>query len=145
MSVRVHTDLPMPAEIACALARRPQTLCYVLRPLLSWRGDVPDRVEVGAEVAVRLRFFGVLPAWRHRIRIVSASATETVTHERGGPIRTWRHRLVFEPTSDGGCRYTDEVDIDAGALTPLVTGFAQLMYRWRRRRWRTLAAVVPRW
>lgn len=140
MLVRVHTHLPISAETACALALRPQTLRYVLRPLLSTNDDVPDRVEEGDEIAARLYVFGVLPAWRHRIRLVSVLPTEIHSQESGGPVRSWRHRLIFEETSAGHCRYTDEVEIDAGLLTPLVAAVAHLMYRWRSRRWRTLAA-----
>jgi hypothetical protein len=57
-------------------------------------------------------------------------------------VRRWNHRLRFQATSPTSCRYTDEVDIDAGATAPLVVAFAQLMCRWRQHRWRQIASIV---
>ena len=69
---------------------------------------------------------------------------EIVSHEYGGPIAVWNHRLTFVPTSPTSCCYTDAVEIQARtrALTPLAALFAALMYRYRQARWRALARVL---
>jgi len=36
------------------------------------------------------------------------------------------------------CRYSDTVEIDAGALTPLVAGFTRVLFGHRHRRWQRL-------
>lgn len=64
------------------------------------------------------------------------------TTERGGIIRVWNHELRFEPLGPDRCRYTDEIDIDAGRLTAIPVAFAELMYRWRQQRWRQLAMLA---
>lgn len=48
----------------------------------------------------------------------------------------------MEPLSETTCHYTDEVEIRAGRLTPLVWLFGHLFFRYRQMRWRTLAPVL---
>ncbi|ADB53287.1 SRPBCC family protein [Conexibacter woesei] len=144
-SVRVTTDLPLAAEAACELAQKPALFAYVVRPIFAAR-DLPDRfddVSAGTETAARLWWLGVLPSWRHHLRVVEIGSRGLYTNERGGLVRAWNHRLTFEPLPDGGgCRYTDEVQLDAGPVTPLVWLFAQLLFRYRQARWRGLARVL---
>jgi hypothetical protein len=83
----------------------------------------------------------VIPAWKHEIRIVRVDEAARViyTNERGGGVRKWNHRITIKPLSDDRCRYTDEIDIGAGPITPLVWAYAHVFYRYRQRRWRKLA------
>jgi hypothetical protein len=62
-----------------------------------------------------------------------------------GEDTTVRVRLFFstieiDPLAGdaGRCRYSDEIEVRAGALPPLVWLYAQLFYRYRQRRWRRL-------
>jgi hypothetical protein len=118
------------------------TLRYITRGLLGFRplGPVPERISDGDVIRVRLMFFHVIPAWRHEIRIVRVDQAQRriETAEHGGGVRTWNHVIAVEP-APAGSRYTDAIEIDAGALTPLVAGYAKLFYRYRQRRWRRLA------
>jgi hypothetical protein len=43
------------------------------------------------------------------------------------------------PLEAGTCRYSDEIEIDAGLLTPLVWLFARVFYGHRQRRWQKVA------
>ncbi len=143
-SVSVSTELAMPAERACELAQRSAVFRHVVWPLFIVRDrDVPELIEEGNPFSVRLYYFaGLLPGHRHEITVVERGPTLLRTTERGGIIRAWNHTLTFEPLGPGRCRYTDAIDIDAGALTWLPVAFAELMYRWRQRRWRHLAALA---
>jgi hypothetical protein len=141
MTARIQTDLPISAELAQELAQKPATFLHVVWPFIGASG-FPPRAAEGDQLSARLRFFCVLPAWRHRLRIVHIRPGEIYTNESGGPVRTWNHRLTFAPTSAASCRYTDEVEVEAGALTPIVWLFVQLMFRYRQARWRRLAAVL---
>ena len=143
MLLRVTTRLPVRAEVAWDAVKRTDTLRYVTRGLLGFRteGGTPERLAEGDTHRLRLLFFGVLPAWRHEIHVmrVDEQAREIRTEERGGPVRDWRHRITVDDEGWGCTRYTDELDISAGALTPLVRLYAQLFYRYRQARWRRLA------
>jgi hypothetical protein len=141
--VRVTTRLPLTADRAWDTVKQTDTLRYVTRGLLGFRaeGAIPAQLAEGDTYRLRLLFFGVLPAWRHEIRIASLDdhGHELRTEERGGPVRGWRHRITVDREGWGSTRYTDEIEIAAGPLTPLVWVYAHLFYRYRQRRWRRLA------
>lgn len=141
--VTLSTELPLPAETASALARTPEMFEYVVRPYLSTPGIVfPERIEPGAEGSARLWWFGIIPTWRHHLRLVKLEPTEIYSNEWGGPVRTWNHRLTFTPLSETSCRYTDEIEIDDGIRGFGTRIFVHLMFRHRHRRWRELARVL---
>lgn len=142
MIVRRSTDLPIPAECACRLAQKPAMFRHVVWPVFGARGELPERLEAGQELSARLYWMTVIPAWTHTLRLVSLGPTEIYSNEHGGMVRRWNHRLSFEATSEASCRYTDEVDIDAGAATLLVVAFARFIYWWRQRRWRQVAQLL---
>ncbi len=141
MIVRVSTELEVPAEAACELAQKPAVFRHVVWPLFTISA-LPDRLQEGDEISARLYFFGFLPAWKHHLRLVSVGPREIYSNEHGGPVSTWNHRLTFEPLSESRCRYTDEVEIEAGLSTLPTILFAHLAYRWRQRRWRALARLL---
>jgi ligand-binding SRPBCC domain-containing protein len=141
--VALTTELPISAETAAALARKPETMSYVLSPILRFRGlGVPEPIEVGTRGSARLWWFGLIPAWTHHLMIRELDATEIYTNEHGGPVRTWNHRLIFEPVDEHHCRYTDEIETDAGARGALTRLFIGLMFRHRHRRWQRLARTL---
>jgi len=146
--VRVTTRLPIRAEVAWDTVKRTDTLRYVTRGLLGFRveGGAPERLAEDETYRLRLLFFGVVPAWRHEIHVVRLDerAREIRTEERGGPVRDWRHRITVDEEGWGSTRYMDELDISAGAVTPLVWLYAQFFYRYRQMRWRRLARRLAR-
>jgi hypothetical protein len=144
MTVTVTTNLPISAQRACELARKPALLRHVLWPWLAMRptDPLPEQIVEGDVFRARLRFLGFLPGWTHTLRVERVGPLEIASREHGGPVNAWNHHLVFEPTGERSCRYTDRVEVRAGALTPLVALFAQFIYRYRQARWRALASVM---
>ncbi len=141
--VTLTTDLPLRADTAAALARKPELMKFVLSPVLrSPRLQMPNHFEVGTQASGRFWWFGVIPAWTHHLEIKQLDPTEIYTNEHGGPVRTWNHRLIFTPVDDGHCRYTDEIETDDGVLGAATRMFIRLMFRHRHRRWRTLAGIL---
>jgi hypothetical protein len=92
-------------------------------------------------VRVKLLFFSFIPAWVHEIEIVRLDDTdrEILTSEHGGSVKKWNHRITIDEHGPWRSRYTDEIDIGAGVMTPLVWAYAELFYRYRQWRWRRLA------
>jgi ligand-binding SRPBCC domain-containing protein len=91
--------------------------------------------------------FKLLPIWRHTLTIVSYgpigdAAYEIYTNESSGPARIWNHRLSFEQTGERSCRYTDEIEIEAGLRGLPTKLFIALFFRYRHRRWRALARAI---
>lgn len=124
MIARISTELDAPEDRVWTLLQRKETLLYLTRGLMGMSGAErwPEEWREGEEVVGRIWFLHVIPGWRHRIRLVSADeeGRELRTEERGGLVETWNHRLQVEPLSAGRSRYTDEIQIRAGALTPAV-------------------------
>ncbi len=141
--VRRSSVLPIPASTAYRLAAKIELFEYVVSPYLRIRDvDAPATFESGSAGSGRLWWLGAIPSWRHHIHLVRMGDGEIYTNEHGGPVRTWNHRLTFEPLDANSCRYTDEIEVDGG-LHGLGTGlFARLMFRHRHRRWHELARVL---
>jgi hypothetical protein len=131
-------ELPLSAGQVQSLCLKAAVLNYVLWPWMGARGEVPATLAEGQVIDARIYLLGVIPAWRHRIHLVTVRDGEIFTNESGGPARRWDHRLTFEPTSPTSCRYTDRVDVEGLG----VGTFANLIFRWRHRRWRRLAEIL---
>ncbi len=141
--VKLSTELPLPAEEAAALARKPELMRFVLSPVLQARDiDIPETIEVGTHAAGRFWWFGVIPGWTHHITVRRLEPMEIYTNEHGGPVKVWNHRLTFEPIDDHRCRYTDEIEVEDGLRGAPTRAFIRLMFAHRHRRWRRLAAIL---
>jgi ligand-binding SRPBCC domain-containing protein len=111
----------------------------ILRITASPGQTVPEQLEHGMRLSLRISPFGLLPSWSHQIDVVAVEPHLIRTEEHGGSIRRWRHTLSFTPVGDRSCRYEDRIDLDAGVLTLLVWLYAHGLYRYRQARWRRLA------
>ena len=141
--VWMSSELPVSAETVAELVAKPALMRYVLWPIITFT-DLPEHYDVEDDVTVGLRLMGVLPLWNHTIRVVrlDREARVAVTEEHGGPVRMWRHHVSVEALDDRRCRYTDSVEIDAGALSGPTRLIARGLYAYRHRRWTTLATVL---
>ena len=114
--VALTTELPIPAGTAAALARKPELMKYLLRPVLrAYRLEVP-RADRSRHTRVR----AIVVVWRgsrvdppHHHQATRAHRDLHV-RARADPLKTWNHRLTFEPLDDHHCRYTDEIETDDG-------------------------------
>ncbi len=142
--VTLTTELPIPASLARELAAKPELMRYVLAPYLkpSLRLRTPEKIEPGLEAVGRLWWLGLIPAWRHHIKVVRLDPLEIYTNEWGGPVRTWNHRLTFVPTGDQSCSYTDEIEVDDGLRGWGTRLFVRGMFHHRHKRWQTLARIL---
>jgi hypothetical protein len=147
MIARVSTTLDAPPPAVWATVKRLDTFRYVTRGVLGYRvpEGTPGDLHEGMVVRGRLLFFHVLPAWKHEIRVVRVNEDEReiLTSENGGPVKSWGHLIRVELGPEPGrSRYTDQIDIRAGILTPLVWAYAHVFYRYRQARWRRLARTL---
>jgi hypothetical protein len=146
MIARITTSLSTNAERVFAAVQKTGTFLYITRGMLGFSGanKWPATFDEGDELQTRMWFFHVIPGWRHYLRLVSVDPAEMELHsnEHGGPIRKWNHRIKIEPATESSCHYLDEIDIEAGILTPLIWLYAHVFYRYRQRRWRRLAATA---
>jgi hypothetical protein len=147
MRAVIQTTLPATADRVWSLTRRGDTLTYIARGLVSFGGPegLPEQFIEGSAVDVRILFFGFIPAWRHHlaIRSIDDARRELLSNEHGGLVRVWNHLIRVEPLDNERCRYTDDLEIQAGFFTPLVWLYAHVFYRYRQRRWRSWLRIAP--
>ena len=117
----------------------------IIRPLMRFRSvdapGTPERWTQGCTFHFRIYLFGVIPLGKHAIFLerIDPVAREVQSREHSALVRRWDHLIRLHPTPDGRTRYSDEVGISAGLVTPLAWAFAQWFYRHRQRRWRRIA------
>jgi hypothetical protein len=146
-SVRVHVEsiLPCAAQRAWEEVQRSALLVEITRPLMTFRPVEPPAfpqcwVE-GTTLRCRLYLLGLLPLGTHTITIerIDQNHCEIHSREHNRLVKRWDHVIRVETAGEGTCRYSDEIEIEAGLLTPLVRLFAKWFYRHRQRRWRNVA------
>ena len=147
MRARIETVLAAPPDVIWEVTRRSSTLVYVNRGMLGFDGSehFPARWSEGQAVDTRLRFFGVLPAWKHHLHVHRCDDEARVlqTFEGGGFVERWNHRIEITEAPDG-THYVDEVDIEAGPLTSVVWLYTKALYRYRQKRLQRLVAQMRR-
>lgn len=146
---KVHTQLPTSADHAWrVLTRHDGTLRYGSRGVFGFTGSDrwPEEFHDGQEIDTRIVVFHLVPAWRRQLHLVHVDdeRREVLSWERGGFVRLCIHRIRVEPENTVRCRYTDEVRIRAGLLTPAVWAFAHLYCRYRQMRLRRLIRWLAR-
>jgi len=150
MRVRVDTLIDLPVETAWSMVNRSDTLVHIAAPILAFRPiDPPTWPETWKPGRYRagMRFLGILPLGRQWIDIShpdpapdDPAGTRRIRDNGSGHLaRRWDHMIVMSPASGDKTLYRDDVDIEAGLLTPFIWLFAQGFYRWRQHRWRRLA------
>ncbi len=141
MRLSVSTVLTAPVERVWSLLETPDLLAHVARPLVTFEPlDPPALPErwVDGPYRVRMRVFGVVPI-EHTIVISRDDAARSIRDNgHGRLVPTWDHLITIAPLEGAATRYTDRLEVRAGALTPFVWAFAWLFYRHRQRRWRRL-------
>lgn len=146
MIARIQTELPSSAEKVWEALLKRDTLLYITRGILGFRGadQWPEVFQEGIEVETQLVFFHLVPGWKNRLRIVriEKEKLKLASEEGGGIIQQWNHRMLVERKTAQRCQYTDEIEIRAGVLTVVIWAYAHVYYRYRQSRWRQLAKVL---
>lgn len=147
MRVTLSTILDIPAERAFAEVETSRLLEHVAAPLQVFEPvdppALPARWAEGSFL-VRLKMFGLVPIGTQWIVITvparGPDRYQVRDNGHGTLVSRWHHLITIEPLAADRCRYTDEVEVRAGVLTPFVWAFARLFYAHRQRRWRRLVA-----
>ena len=145
MKATITSQLNISPEDAWYLVKKSSTLIFITKGLLSFSDNdhFPAEWVEDSTVASRLRFFGLIPAWKHQLHFqkVSDSELEITTEEQGGIVSKWKHRIKISSMHKGATSlYSDEIEIEAGLLTPIVWLYANLFYRYRQLRWKRLVS-----
>ncbi len=142
MRTKITSEFNASADEVWGRVKRTSTFIYISSGLLSFANaeSFPEEWETDKTLAADIRFFGFIPGGTHYIQFkaIDDVAMRLNTEEWSGMISSWNHVITVEPLDGGRCRYTDDVEMHAGIMTPLVWLFSQLLYRYRQRRWHSL-------
>jgi hypothetical protein len=144
MIARISTRLTCSEDELWQKVMEPRSLQFVASPLLSFvpvqEGSLSGAWQVGVPYPLKLYFLKLIPLGRHTIQLVRIDKeTYTIVSQESGHLaRVWNHTISFRMIAPNVVSYTDEIEIQAGWLTPAIWLFAQLFYRHRQRRWKVL-------
>lgn len=147
MFARISTRLACTESELWKDISRPNSLQFVASPILRFEPieseDLDHEWEVGRDYPLKLYFLGIIPLGRHTIQLVEVDKDRNfiASRERGTLAPVWNHSISFHETQPGLVSYTDEIEIRAGLLTPLIWLLAHLFYRHRQRRWKVLLKI----
>lgn len=148
MIARISTLLQCTEDRLWRKLLEPKSLQYVASPVLSFapavKGALDGEWAEGKTYELNLYFLKVIPLGRHSIRLVTIDRERNaITSSESGLLApVWNHSISFRQVGADRVSYTDEIEIRAGWLTPVIWLFAHLFYRHRQRRWKTLLKLI---
>ena len=88
----------------------------------------------GQEIEISTSLFGKMKPQDYRIVVthLSDETREFRSTEHGNGVKSWNHHGRVEATP-GGARLVDDIEIDAGWMTPLVVAWAKMLYKARHK------------
>ena len=148
MIATIQTYFETSADTAWKIVKKKDTFLFITHGFLGFMGarNWPETFHEGLEIDTRFIFFHILPAWKHKLRVVKIDDfnKELYSNENGGLIKNWNHLIKIVPATDQRCKYTDQIEIKAGLLTPVVWAYAHVFYRYRQYRWKKLIRRLKR-
>jgi Protein of unknown function (DUF3703) len=151
MKVSRSTKIDLAPGVVWSEVQTARLLVHIAWPVVRFIpvGSEPlDQFKPGGRYQVKLRLLGILPFGTQRI-VTSVHPPESGEWPKrlrdngySALIKKWDHWITIAPDGKGGTRYSDDVEILAGIMTPLIWAFAQVFYWHRQRRWRGLAPTL---
>ncbi len=145
MKLTLRQLLPCPFEQAVAQIKTPRLMQFIAHPLVKFLPAdgtrVPDEWEA-TTYWFDLKLFGLIPFGKQAVSISFPESKEGFRLRDNGHsalITRWDHQIRISREGEQ-VMYEDNIDLNAGLLTPLVWVFARIFFGHRHRRWRKLAA-----
>lgn len=146
--IRVQSYLPASRAAIWAQLTTVASLRFICRPWVFFsylgKGPLGNDWKTGDVFPFFLWLYGILPGGRHTIRLekIDAAAYAIQSRESGAVVSVWDHLITLQEVAPNQTLYTDEVDLYAGALTPLVAWWSIRFYTHRQRRWQVLLGTT---
>lgn len=132
--LRFEHRYPVPPDRLFDLVTDLDTLDAVTKPWVQFDHLPSGQVHQGQIIDVAVSVFGILPTRPYKMRVVlfDPEARRMASEEDGLVVHKLNHALEVQPDSEPGVSVLrDRIEIDAGWLTPVVTAWAWVIYRWR--------------
>ena len=154
MKFSLQVSLPCTVAQAFDALHNPDVFRAVSRPFLGFEAlrptEFPARYESGQSYVVAVKAFGLIPLGTQEINPkTSASGMTRVFQDHGrglsgalAQVTRFQHTMTLRPSGVGPTVLEDELDFDAGLLTPFMGLGFRLFWWWRHRMMKRLA---PEW
>ncbi|WP_300010195.1 hypothetical protein [uncultured Roseobacter sp.] len=132
--ITVQNEYPVCAARLWALATSYAALHDVMTGLATFEGLPNGRTRTGQRLEITVSLFGKLPKQPYFIEILECDDLALILRsaEHGAGVKTWLHTLTVTET-EAGSRLQDQIDIDAGTLTPAFALWAKYLYHARHK------------
>ncbi len=135
MTKTVHLTHPYsyPARQVWAVATDLDHLETVTAGLLAFRDLPSGAIYQGQHLTVQVSLFGTLPYQPYEMTVIEFDQDTMMfrSNEVGAGVKSWRHSLDVIAQGEGHCRIEEQIEIDAGVMTPIFAAWARFMYRKR--------------
>lgn len=144
MKVKISSQFSCTGEELWQMIAEPSSLEFVSSPILRFEpqneGDLAGEWQLNKPYILQLYLLKFIPLGEHRITLIKIDkdANYIISQENGKLAKVWNHGIALREVEPGKVHYTDEIEIQAGWLTPAIWLFAHLFYRHRHRRWKIL-------
>lgn len=132
--VHVVSDYNTTADELWAITKDLDALVEMNARMVRMEGVPSGDMYAGQQIDAQVSLFGKLPPQPYGITILEVDDTNRFfrSTEHGSGVKSWNHvgRVEETPT---GARLIDDIEIDAGWKTPLIVGWANMLYRARHK------------
>jgi|GEM_PF-152820 hypothetical protein len=154
MKISLTTTLSCSVNEAWAALHDPSVFQKVSQPFLKFRAEsetgFPARWVSGHSYVVKAFALGVIPMGTQEINPhTSEEGMARTFQDRGrglsgtlASVRSFHHTMTVEPTGVGPTTLRDELEFDAGILTPVLWVGFRLFWWWRHT---TMRKLSPSW
>lgn len=135
--VHLTHDYEYDANLVWSIVTDYQHLETVMQGLASFKGLPDGQLVEGQKLNVDVSLFGKLPFQPYFMSVEHCdnSAFKFVSLEHGAGVQLWCHSLsVIRDSSGIGCQIIEDIEIEAGLLTPIFVLWARYMYKARHKR-----------
>lgn len=144
MKIKISSELNRPTKEVWSYVELSSTLVKVAWPMAQIEPAngkrFPEKWIQNEKVYCRSYLFGIFFVGTRSIFFEKIDGVnfQLQSRESDQLIKQWDHLISITPTSSYSCVYSDEIEIDAGFITPIVCLWARLFYLHRQSRWKKL-------
>ena len=151
MKFSLRVSLPCTVSQAFSALHNPEVFRAVSAPFLSFEplspSPFPARYESGQSYVVRVKALGLISMGTQEINpVTTTSGMEASFQDRGrglsgllAKVTRFQHTMTLRPSGLGPTVLEDELDFDAGILTPFMALGFRLFWWWRHQQMKRFA------
>lgn len=133
-TVVVTSEYPVPAKTLWELIIDGDKFEEIMAGLVTFDGMPSGNIYKGQHIVVDVSLFGKLPKQKYEMTLTAFDNDKMRFHssEKGAGVKSWEHTCTVAPT-ESGCMLRDQIEIDAGMMTPLFAMWAKYLYNARHK------------